>query len=70
MFSRSEVKVIRHMLDSWEKPPICPHCESALDIRSGAAVKGCRMIHVRCRTCRRVAFLTESAGDKSSDHND
>lgn len=64
MFSRDEVTVIRHMLDAWEKPPICPHCESALDVRSGY-----RMRHVRCRSCRRVAFLSESGGDGQSDRD-
>jgi len=63
MFTRDERRAIRHMLNSREKSPSCPRCESPLVVNGGMAGSGYQMLYVRCQPCYRTAFVAELPGD-------
>ena len=60
-FSRAEVRKIREMLNTADKPAACPRCEEKLKvdgpIKGRGPLDGC--FYVRCQTCRRSAFISK-----------
>jgi hypothetical protein len=67
-FSRSEMSAIREMLESADKPALCPRCTEKLQFDepiTGGPLDGC--CYVRCDGCRRTAFITKNPPDRSID---
>jgi transposase-like protein len=63
-YSREEIRVIRHMLTAWLKPPVCPRCDSELRLRDGISSEGSTSWHVQCLPCQRGALIDrEYAGN-------
>ncbi len=61
-FSHEEIKVIRHMLSTWDKPAVCPRCDRGLEVSGPVAGGGSVGLvwRVECSACDRMAFVTES----------
>lgn len=61
-FSHEEIKVIRHMLSTWDKPAVCPKCDSELSVSGPVAGGGSVGLvwRVECEACDRMAFVAEN----------
>ena len=61
-FSREEMRKIREMLKTADKPAACPRCEEKLKVDGPIADRGPLdgSFLVRCQTCRRSAFISKT----------
>jgi transposase-like protein len=60
MFSQEETRAIRAMLGRTDEPPLCPRCESELEVQGPSDV-GPRF-YIKCHSCRRAVFIGQDPG--------
>ncbi|UCD25169.1 MAG: hypothetical protein JSW51_04385 [Gemmatimonadota bacterium] len=66
-FSREEVGEIRVMLNNWDKPPVCPRCESQLRTEEPEVEELKGRVYVKCESCNRTAFVSREPPNRSFD---
>jgi hypothetical protein len=65
-FSPDEARQIRKRLALQGQPPLCPRCETQLEVEGPIAGVGSEGPHFRvtCKPCFRTAFITEVPGSR------
>ncbi|UCG88218.1 MAG: hypothetical protein JSW71_06645 [Gemmatimonadota bacterium] len=57
-FSRKEIAEIHKMLTTWDKPPVCPRCESSLRVEESGLGELKGHVYLKCHACNRTAFVS------------
>jgi hypothetical protein len=57
-FSRAEVGVIRELLNTPDKPILCPKCKSSLTVKKVDGEHFAGQFHVNCQVCNRGGFIS------------
>jgi hypothetical protein len=57
-FSRTEVGVISELLNTPDKPILCPKCESSLKVEESGLGELEGQVYLKCHACNRTAFIS------------